>query len=131
MKVKYNDPNAGTWFPFNENNADDGRIKLRVMNPAARKRIRGKAITPQVEYKAGKRYTYDEINEELYDRLMWDYIIIDWEKLEDDDGNPIECNAESKAKLMNEELTFAAFVTNCLAKIDASIDAHLEDSEKN
>jgi len=130
-KFSLKDPNPGVWFSFNESDPDSGRICLRVMNPARSQEIAKITVKKRVEYKSGQRFEVFDSDDEKRSRMFWDYCIVAWERLEDDDGNPIEYNAENKHRLMNEHVGFSLFVANCISRLNAELEARREAVEKN
>lgn len=112
------DPNPGVWFVFDEKDPDTGRIRIRSINREQLDEIRKKCVKKKVEYKHGQRFEYVETNEDLHSRMWWDYIIAEWEKLEDDDGTPLECDTDTKVFLMKNNVGFAAFVNQCFEKLN-------------
>lgn len=121
------DPNPGVWFSFNEDDADSGRICVRVMNEAERRKIR-KATTKKI-LKRGQ--WVEDINDDKFSEMLWDYCIVDWEGLEDDAGKPIECSRENKLKLIREHVGFQFFVSTCIERVTEQIENQLEVVEKN
>jgi hypothetical protein len=130
-KFSLKDPNPGTWFSFNEADPESGKICIRVMNAAKMQEITKATTKKRTEYKQGQRFEVAEVLEEKRSQMLWDYSIADWERLEDDDGKPIPCTAENKAKLMLENIGFSSFVSACISKLNADIDAIRENVEKN
>jgi hypothetical protein len=131
MKLNLDDLNPGSWFYFDDNKPEEGRICLRIMNSDALKEIEAKAVKRKVEYKKGQRYEFSEINNELYEKLRWDYTIVDWENLTDTDGNLLECNADMKMRVVSGDPKFLAFIANCLQQIADDLDTILEDQERD
>ena len=130
-KFSLKDPNPGAWFYFDEANPTSGRICLRVLNAAKRQEIAKATEKRRVEYKQGTRFEFMEVDEDKRTSLMWDYCIIGWENLTEDDGTPIECTTENKIKLMMENIGFASFVGSCLSRINDSIDMIKDATSKN
>lgn len=110
LMFNMNDLNPGKWFSF----GGDARVCLRVAPQSA---IR--SITKRSERKG-------KVDPETFDRLLWDYCIVDWEQILEPDGIPIECTEETKATLMGGAPDFAQFVTERLAEIR---EAKLTDEE--
>jgi hypothetical protein len=116
------DPNPGVWFSFDERDPDAGRICVRVINMAKREEIRKATTKKRVEYKNGGRFEVLDFDEDKFSEMLWDYLIADWERLEDDAGIAIECTKENKIKLVREHVGFQAFVNVCIEKINADIE---------
>jgi len=109
-KLSMVNPNPGIWFRFDENDPESGEVAIRPLNPAKREEIRKKAVKKRVEYKHGQRFEIEEINDDLFSELLWDYSITGWNDLVDDDGKPIECTSENKVFLMKNHVGFARFI---------------------
>ena len=130
-KFSIKDPNPGVWFKFDQNDPDSGEIAIRAVNQRKRREIQRKCIKNRVEYKHGQRFEVQDTNDDLFSEMLWDYIISDWNKLEDDDGNPIECTTENKLMLMAENVGFQQFVNACLLKLTEEYEDMAETIEKN
>lgn len=125
-KFSMGDPNPGVWFRFDENDPESGEISIRQANLEQLKLIRRKAIKDRVEYKHGQRFEVQDINDDLFSELLWDYSIVDWSGLVDDNGNQIECTTENKAFLMRNHIGFARFVGE---KLEAVAEIHASKVE--
>lgn len=125
------DPNPGIWFSFDENDPDAGRIRIRPLNSDALRTIRKKATKREIEYKGAYRHEYEKTDEDLFSKLVWDYVIVEWERLADDDGAPIQCTAETKSFLMLNNIGFAAFVAEKREAAEKAAAEIAEESRKN
>ena len=125
------DPNPGVWFKFDEDDPDSGEIKLRAANSAKLDEINKLSLKRRIEYVKGQRFEVYDPNDDLHSELLWDYVIVDWDKLEDEDKKPIPCNAETKLKLMKENIGFSLFVSNCLDKLKELNVSRVSVLEKN
>ena len=124
MKFDLENLNPGTWFYFVDE--DDGTVSeltagvcLRIAPPAEVRRI-----TAACE-KKGK--TPDLAK---FDRLLWDYCIVDWQGIEDANGESIECTPDSKVALMGGAPDFSRFVSEKLAELRET-QLSERDLEKN
>ena len=131
MKLNLKDLNPGTWFKFDEEDPESGSICLRVLNAGKLAEIRDETITTEVEYKSGQRFEYQSMDNSARDGIIWDYCIVDWKDLIDDDETPIECTTENKIKLMNGHVGFSMWVEKCLEKLNELNEIHTEYLEKN
>jgi|GEM_PF-1255856 hypothetical protein len=125
------DPNPGVWFKFNEDDPESGEIRIRVVNSAQREEMQKACVKNKVEYKHGQRFEYTTNKDALFSKMLWDYSIVEWVRLEDDDGTPIECSSENKVKLMKENVGFAQFVSTCLEIITETEESRVSMVEKN
>jgi len=131
MKFNMKDLNPGAWFNFDDNDPGSGKILIRILNSERLAEIRNKTIKTNVEYRGDKRFEFQDIDHSARDRIIWDYCIVDWRDLVDDDEVPIECTTDNKIKLMNEHIGFSLFVENCLEKLNVQNEMHNEYLEKN
>lgn len=125
------EPNPGAWFSFDESDPAGGKICLRIMNSITLRNIRRAAVKPRVEYKHGQRFEFTDTDEDLISDMTWDYCIVDWTGLEDDDGKPIPCTKENKVFLMRENLQFQTFVMACMGILNEQAERRVADLEKN
>jgi len=125
------DPNPGIWFKFDEEDPQSGEIAIRAVNQAKRKEIQSKTVKRKVEYKHGQRFEYHDTDDDVFSELLWDYVIADWKGLEDDDGKPIECTRDNKLFLMLNNVGFAAFVAQCMEKVNDGLEDRIKVIEKN
>lgn len=129
-KFSLKDPNPGVWFTFDPEDPESGRICLRVLNGAKLREIA--QLTKKWEWKDGKKV---QAAPDFWDaeraKLSWEYTIVAWEKLEDDDGKPIECTAENKFELMNTRPDFSAWVNGCLSVLNKELEELGEKVAKN
>jgi len=118
--------NPGTWFDVE----GGGRICLRICGSDKLREIRKQTVKKKIEYKQGGRFVYDEVNEDLQGRLIWEYCIVNWENFFDADGKPIPCNIDTKNALMGNSPMFSKMVTANLTKL-ADIEEAEDQEAKN
>lgn len=131
MKFNMLDLNPGDWFLLEPEKKDSGRVKVRVLNSGKLAEIRDSTIRTEVEYRGENRFEYQKIDHSARDSIVWDYCIVDWEGIIDDDDKPIECNTENKIKLMNNHIGFSNFIQNCLERLNRQSEIYSEYLEKN
>lgn len=133
MKVDFSNLNPPAWFSFDEDDPDEGRVLLRVCSPEDARRIEKACSKKQPpEYKGGVRYELPpKVDEEKYNRMLWDWVIVDWDGVLDADEKPIECNAQNKERLMMGSPWFTSFVTKNLEKLNADNKIYQGNLEKN
>lgn len=130
-KFSLKNPNPGAWFSFDEADPGTGKICLRAANRATLGSIEKAHAKKRIEYKHGQRFEVRDVDSEGYSKALWDYCIVGWEGLLDDDGKKIECTTDIKYVLMTENIGFATFVGGCLDKLGEERDAIRERAEKN
>ena len=124
-------PNPGFWFKFNPDDPESGEISLRPQNAEQRNKTRKKAVKDRVEYKQGQRFEVQDVDDDLFSELVWDYSIVAWSGLIDDKGIPIECTTENKVFLMRNHIGFARFVAEKLGELSEGYAERLELENKN
>jgi hypothetical protein len=112
------DPNPGVWFKFDKNDPESGEIRIRAVNQAKRSEIQKKCVKKKVEYKHGQRFEYTDTKDDLFSEMLWEYSIAEWSGLVDDDGKELVCDTETKVFLMQNNVGFARFVSDCLDKLN-------------
>lgn len=122
--------NRGTWFFFDPAQEELGGVCLRICAGDDIVAIEKQAVKPKVEYKRGGRFSFKETNEPLYNRLLWDFCIVDWKEVSVD-GESVECTRDNKIKLMMKSVDFATFVGDCLDDLTAAKKQIDKDAEKN
>jgi hypothetical protein len=130
-KLSMSNPNPGIWFRFDENDPESGEVAIRPLNPAKREEIRKKAVKKRVEYKHGQRFEVEDVNDDLFSELLWDYSITGWSDLVDDDGKPIECNSENKVFLMKNHVGFARFIGDKMERLAEEYEGKMTAENQN
>lgn len=131
MKFDLENLNPGVFFPFDEfENAGDG-VEIRLASAEIMEIINKKCTKKRVEFRRGQRYEVIEEDEKKRSNMLWDYVILNWKGLEDQEGNPIECTTENKIKLMRGSVKFSGFIGDCIEKLSESSSNLKEESEKN
>jgi hypothetical protein len=125
------DPNPGTWFSFDDNDAESGKIKIRPVTLAKRQEIHKKTIKTKVEYKHNQRFEVQDVNEDLLSEMIWDYVIVEWQGLVDDENKEIVCDPKTKTVLMSNNIGFAQFVNQCLEQVTKDFEDRVGAAEKN
>ena len=108
MKINFNNPNPGKWFEFDEDTA----ICVRVANDKFLKQLEKAPVDKK-------------------DEATWDYCIVDWKCLLDEEGNDIPCTKENKIKLMNESTDFMMTINTLVNQLGTEIKERKERLEKN
>ena len=121
------DLNPGTWFEME----GGGKVCLRVCNGDTLRELKKKTTKKRVEYKSGQRFTVEDVDDDVMSTLIWDYCIVDWEKLFDKNGTSIPCNKDTKNKLMGQSLVFSRFIGEKLDELISIISVEKVEEEKN
>lgn len=135
MAKKFNlsNLNPGRWFDFGEvvEGEDPARVKLRVCAGDDLRAIQKKTVSEKTEYHKGERYVVKKPNEDLQNDMIWDFCIVDWEGiLNEETGQPLPCNLENKKLLMGKSVEFSTFVADKLTEIREVEEKEEEEAEK-
>jgi hypothetical protein len=84
-----------------------------------------------VEYKHGQRFEVEDVNDDLFSELLWDYSITDWTGLVDDDGTEIPCTPEKKVFLMKNHVGFGRFIGDKMEKLASEYEGRLSVENQN
>ena len=132
MRFNLAELNPGVWFDLNPDDPSAGRICLRPANAEFLERAQKLAVRKRVEWKKGfGRTEWEESDNDKYRELLWDYCIVDWEGIEDENGNPIPCTTEHKLLLLTHSVTLLNIVRKCLDVLNEQEEQRLESLEKN
>jgi len=130
MKFNTKDLNPGVFFPFDEDNPSEG-ITLRLVNNEIITKVNKKTVKKKLEFRRGRQFERIDEDEKLREEMIWDYIIVDWKGVEDEDGSVLECNRENKCRLMRGSVWLAGFVADCTEILSDQAGKAQEDAEKN
>ena len=131
MKFNFSKLNEPVWFYFDDQ-PENGGVCIRVAPSKEVERICRICSTKQpAEYRGGVRYEIpDKVDDKKYSQMIWDYVIYDWDIL-DENGNKPELTIENKYKLMSEEPAFSTFVVQKLETLKILQSKREDESEKN
>ena len=127
MKFDLNDLNPPTWFTHEQG----GQIAVRAIPINITKKIERDTTKKKVEFKRGQRFEVLNVDDEKQNEMMWDYAIVDWKKITDDKGAPLECTKKNKVALMNGSVLFATWFAECFEIVSDQFQREKEISEKN
>lgn len=130
MNFDLDNLNPGAVFYFDDSTPEKGSVTLRACPADVLSDMEKKTTTRRVEYKRGQRFEVVDRREDRWKELFYDYVIVGWENIKAN-GQPLECNAENKLKLMGQSPAFAAFVADSLEKLNNDIVDRKELVEKN
>ena len=133
MKFDFSDLNPPVWFYFDDEEPGDGSILLRGLSPHDASDFTKKCSKKMPpEYKHGQRFEIpDEMNDKKYSDMIWDFVIVDWKNIVDENGKKIECTTENKLKLINHSNEFVKFVSKSLDILNSNLPVRREEIEKN
>lgn len=119
--------NPGVWFDLK----DGARVCVRTCAGDDLRSIEAKTVMKKTEYRGGQRYEYEQVNPDLRNELLWDFVIVDWSGMVDAEGEAIPCTKENKILLMGKSIRFAGYVADCLDKLSTDRELLERESEKN
>jgi hypothetical protein len=130
MDFNLNDLNPGAEFFFDEKDKSKGSVTLRACPPDAMKKITKITDSIKIKYHRGQRHEVAKRDEKKFDKLFWDYVILDWQGVTDN-GKPLKCNVANKVKLVCGSVVFAEFVADSLEQLGFDQVEKNKAAEKN
>ncbi len=148
------DNSSGEWFPFfasevgtdgkitySEPEPGAGKVCLRMADADTMAKIHAQTRIKKVEYvlntqtKKMERIEYETQTPEQEKKereMLWDFVIVDWEKTKffDRNGAEILCTPANKVKMMAIPV-FARFISRCLEVFGRAAVEAKEVAEKN
>jgi len=132
MKINLNEPNPGVFFRWpNAKTDEEGGITLRALNIEALTAIDDATTTKKKKFRGHTPYDDVKVDEKRREELIWDYCIVDWENLQDENGKDIPCTLENKVMLMRTQFQFSVFVADCLDQLTEFAEGQKETELKN
>ena len=128
MKINTKNLNPPIWFNFPNT---DASVCLRICAGDDLDEINSKTIRKEIEYKDGNRYEYRIVDEKLRNELFWDFCIVDWKNINDENDSPVPCTRENKVLFIGKMPKFTSFVADCLERVGQIIMEQRELEEKN
>jgi len=128
MKFDLNELNPGMWFEYEDGSFS---VQVRLCAGVDLERIFKATEKKRVEYKRGGRFEYFDIDHDKRDELMWDFCIMDWNRIEDGKGKELPCTTENKLLLMKGSVLFSEFIADCLEKARDAVQDAKDGQEKN
>jgi len=121
--------NVGSWFSWPDKQGTAGTsgnarvclrvcsgTKLREFKKAAGTKLVGEVVFDPKTRQAQKIMEEKIGDEDMFSRLLWDYVIVSWEGFTVK-GAEFPCTADNKLSAMNNDPKFAAFVTQTLRSL--------------
>ena len=129
MKIDFNDLNPAVFFPWDD--GSDGGIEIRSISSRVLEEIDKKTIKKKMVIRKGQRFQEEVVDTKLRNSLMWDYCIVNWTGLKDQDDAEVPCNKENKDILMQDRPGFGLFVAGCMNNLVEYESEEEEVLEKN
>jgi len=127
--MNFESKNSGRWFWFDDKSPDSGGLCLRILTVDESRRI--DKLTTKSKFKPirGQMTEIKTVDEELRDRLVWDYCVMDWKGV-CLDGKSLEPNTDTKVLMMKNN-TFAVFFLDKVSELNDELEMSKELLEKN
>jgi len=127
MKVAFKDPNPGIYFALD----NESGIKVRALNEVKMKEITDEVTTTSEEVRGGRIVTHENVDEKLRAELVYDYCIVGWTNITDENGEEIEFTRENKLKLVRENPNFTLTINEMIAVAGSKQALDAENELKN
>jgi hypothetical protein len=131
MRIATNDLNPGIWIELNPEKPELGRLCLRPASAEFLDELHKKHTKKKTVYRRHQPAVEEVTDEAAYKRDLWDYSIVDWEGIQDQDGEDIPCTTEWKARLIMESPLFLRYYSRCLARVEELMEERAEAEEGN
>jgi len=131
MHIDIGNPNPPLKMYLEEEAEEAAFVLLRTATANVLKKIRGKTHTRRFKNVKGVVYEYYEINEDLYDLLLWEYCLPGWGNLKDEEEKKIEYSSKMAVYLLDNSPVFAEWINEKLDEITDLLKKKAEASEKN
>ena len=115
------------WVEYNE----DVKFKLRALDRKTMSELRKKATKKKYTATPSGRQIVEEVDDELFDALVFDHIISGWEGIVDEEGKPLPCTKENKLMLVNSAPTLANWLLDEAMALFETLSRKKEEELKN
>ena len=112
-------------------------ISMRATPVDVVRKIVKAATTKKSEFKqptkraAFQRFATEEINDDFIYEESWDYVIVAWANINNEKGEPLECNKANKLLLFGNSPMFADQIQSWLDILESGVDEDKEANSKN
>ena len=127
VKLFQEEDSVGVWVNYR----DDARVKIRPISKSKIRELRAQATSSEREWKNGQIVERNGVNERLYDRLLADYVIEDWENFQDQDGQDLPCDVQHKYLMIDQVFEFSRFVHTASTNIQEYLTQKEEELTEN
>ena len=132
MPFSLNNPNPPVRFNYENENGPTGEwVELKIANLDTIKSIKKATTKTKREFKDGFTYQYEDVNEDKYEEMLWDKVIVSWKLVDEESNEEIPCNLKNKLLMMNNCPEFSRFILKCLETLKAKEAERQEELEKN
>ena len=131
MRINIEDPNPPLKMYLEKESAEAAFVLLRTATASVLKKIREQTHARRFKNVKGVVYEYYDVDEDLYDLLLWKYCLPGWGNLKDEDGKEIEYSPETAVYLLDNSPVFADWINEKLDEIADLLKKKAENSKKN
>jgi len=118
------------WVEY-ENEKVRCKFKLRALDRRAIQELRKKAIKKKYIATPAGRQVVEDVDDELFDSLVFDYIIVDWEDIIDDEGKKLPCTKENKLMVVNSVPNLSNWLLDEAMALFETLSRQKEEELKN
>jgi len=120
------------WFKVPDD-PDNAEIKIKALSPGEGFRIYDAAFKQEIVYGTDNEQPTirQEIDKEADRMETAKAAVVDWKKVYDRDGKPLDCTPENIEKAVNGIDGFVAFVRECMQRLNDDLAAEKRGQEKN
>jgi len=130
--MPFSTKNPPVRFEYQDDNGPTGEwVEVRVPSLDIIKQVKKATTKQKREFKDGFTYQYDEVNEDKYEEMLWDKVIVNWHLIDGESSTDIPCDPANKKLMMNNCPEFSKFILESLEKLKAGDTKYQEAVEKN
>ena len=116
-----NKEDSGTKFYFDETNEEYGSVTIKSLDAEELAKITKETTHKSYKKIMGQIIPIEDINETKASKMLWDACIVSWENITEN-GEVVECNKDSKYRLMTKNIRFRTFVSKCVEELNEVIE---------
>lgn len=116
-----NKEDNGTKFYFDENDESYGSVTIKSLDAEELSKITKETTHKSYKKVMGQVIPIEDIDEKKSSKMLWDACIVSWDNVTEN-GEVLECNKDSKYRLMTKNVRFRTFVSNCIEDLNESIE---------
>ena len=127
MRVNLDTLNEPVWVDWK----DGVRVLLQPLPASKNRELKNKATRRKVDFSTGRKQRVETVDDDKYNRLLEEHILLDWENISDQTGAPLPCNDRTKRALLDHFHEFRFFVISTAQELENYQQEKTEEEEKN
>lgn len=130
--MKVNFANSGVFFPWQgQKGKDKTGVTVRPLTTEKRAEIDSETVTEEKEYYGGLIYRDRQVDSARRMELIYDYCIVSWSGLQDEEEKEYPCTSENKLAVMRRDPALGPYIAGCMEKAERAMIKQAETERKN